>query len=232
MKTTSEEKLSTSIEDYLKTIYSLLAKGDRASTKKIAEELDVSPASVTSMVKKLSNLQPPLVNYKKYYGVTLTSDGERAALKVIRRHRLLEKYMFEVMGFAWDEVHEEAHQLEHFISPTFEERMAHALKNPEFDPHGAPIPNRDLQMPTHSNLKLSELRGGQCAIIRRVPDDDAELLRYLEKIGVIPGERLEVIEFSPFDELLEIHLKGRETFSVLGLGITKKILVELETTNN
>ena len=229
MNATSEEKLSTAIEDYLKTIYDLTTGGERASTNKIAVELNVKPASVTSMIKKLSAMHPPLVDYQKHRGVMLTREGERAALQIIRRHRLLEKYLHEVMDFNLDEVHQAAHQLEHSISPAFEEQMARALDNPPYDPHGAPIPDRDLNMPSHSTLKLSELRQGQRAVIRRVPDDDAQLLRYLEKMGVIPGTVFEVLEFSPFDKVFSVQLEGRDAPISLGDEITSRVFVEVET---
>lgn len=220
-------KLSTSAEDYLKTIYKLSEQGDRVSTNQIAEDLDVSPASVTSMIKKISTMHPPLIIYKKYYGVILTPEGKHAALQIIRRHRLLEKYLYEVMGFSWDQVHEEAHTLEHFISLNFEEQMARALKSTEYDPHGAPIPNKDLKVPSQSNLKLCKLQKGQSAIIKQVPDENSEFLRYLEKNGVIPGKEFKVIETSPFDKSLKIQSKESETSLVLGLETSQSIFIEL-----
>jgi DtxR family Mn-dependent transcriptional regulator len=227
MTTRNQQDLTPAIEDYLKIIYDLSCEGRRVKTKQIAEALDVRPASVTGMIQKLANNDPPLVDYRKHYGVKPTPEGERAALQIIRNHRLLEMFLHETMGFPWDEVHEEAHQLEHVISPEFERRMATVLENPLYDPHGAPIPTQDLEMPSHSNQALADLRTGQCAVIQRVPDDDTELLRYLEKAGVIPNARIEVLDYSDFDRNLKIQISVRDETIVLGPSITRNIFVEL-----
>jgi DtxR family Mn-dependent transcriptional regulator len=220
------ENLTQAIEDYIKAIYDLSTQHCRVCTNQIAEAMDLKSSSVTGMIQKLASTDPPLVDYRKHHGVILTPEGERAALQTIRNHRLLEKFLHETMGFPWDEVHEEAHQLEHVISPAFEKRMAQILNDPQYDPHGAPIPTHDLQMPSHSNQSLSELRNGQCAVIQRVPDKDPALLRYLDKVGVIPNARFEVLEYSPFDSNLKIQVVGRDEPVVLGPSITSQIFVE------
>ncbi len=220
-------QLTQAVEDYLKTIYEIVSLHERASTTQIAEVLDVKPASVTGMLQKLAETDPPLVAYEKHHGVVLTPNGEKAALEVIRHHRLLERFLYEVLGFSWDKVHEEAHRLEHVISEEFEERMAVVLGNPTHDPHGDPIPSRDLTMPSYTTLCLCDLRPGQNAKVKRVPDNDPDLLRYLAKVGIVPEAHLDVVGYSPFDENLKIQVEGEDELVVLGSGITAKIFVKL-----
>jgi DtxR family Mn-dependent transcriptional regulator len=135
------ESLTDSIQDYLKIIYELTVSGEAASTTALAERLGIAPGSVTGMLQKLSSVRPALVSYQKYQGVTLTDAGRRAALKVIRHHRLIEAWLVQSLGYAWDEVHNEAERLEHVISEDFEMRIAAALGHPQRDPHGEPIPS-------------------------------------------------------------------------------------------
>ena len=220
------EQLTEAMEDYLKTIYELVTTHERATTTQIAKVLHVKPASVTGMIQRLAKFDPPLVEYEKHQGVQLTTIGEKAALEVIRHHRLLERFLCEVLGFPWEKVHEEAHRLEHVISEEFEERIAIILGNPTYDPHGDPIPNRDLTMPTFTTLCLCDLREGQITIVKRVPDTDPALLCYLAEVGIVPGAQLEVKGYSPFDENLTIKVEDREEKIVLGPGITNKIYVE------
>ncbi len=171
--------ITYAIEDYLKTIYDLTVSHERASTNQIADALEIKPASVTGMVKKLSRSEPPLVDYQKHRGVALTPEGEKVALETIRHHRLLETFLHEILGYDWDTVHDEADRLEHVISEEFEERIDRALGEPTHDPHGDPIPTRDLKMPSHASTRLCDLRAGQQAVVQRVPDTNPELLRYL-----------------------------------------------------
>ena len=219
-----ETILTQSTQDYLKHIFELSEKGSPASTNDLAARLGVKPASVTGMVKKLASAKPPLVDYQKHQGVTLTPDGERAALEVVRHHRLLESWLVQSLGYSWDEVHEEACRLEHVISEDFEERIAAILGHPTHDPHGDPIPDSELVMPSEDALPLSSLRPTQVALIRRVNDEDPGLLRHLDELGLVPGARLTVTAHSPFDNNLTVKV-GSKT-SVLGLSITGKILVE------
>lgn len=223
----NRENLTQAIEDYLKAIYDLTVLHGRASTKQIAEALNIKPASVTGMVQKLAATEPPLVEYRKHRGVVLTVEGENAALEVLRHHRLLEHFLHQILGFPWEAVHEEADRLEHVISEEFEERLAQFLGDPTHDPHGDPIPTRDLEMPTFATLCLAELQIGQHAIVKRVRDTDPDLLRYLAEIGMVPETRFEVLDFSPFDENLKILVAGREIPVVLGPGITCQIFVEV-----
>lgn len=221
------QTLTESVEDYLKTIYELVSLHGRASTTQIAEVLDVRPASVTGMIQRLAGTDPPLVVYEKHRGALLTPKGEKAALEVIRHHRLLERFLYEILDFSWDKVHEEAHRLEHVISDEFEERMAVVLGNPTYDPHGDPIPSRDLTLPSCTNLSLHDLRVGQSAIVKRVPDTDSALLCHLADKGVVPGTCLEVVGYSPFDENLKIKVAENDELIVFGPSITTKIFVEI-----
>lgn len=218
------DTLSQSTQDYLKHIFELSEGGTPASTNDLAERLGVKPASVTGMIQKLASTEPPLVDYQKHQGVTLTPEGERAALEMLRHHRLLESWLVQSLGYTWDEVHDEACRLEHVISEDFEARMAAALGHPTHDPHGDPIPNAELVMPADEALPLSSLRPTQGAIIRRVNDENPDLLRHLKELGLVPSAQLEVTAHSPFDNNLTVVV-GSKT-SVLGLSITSKILVE------
>lgn len=221
-----EQALTISIQDYLKNIYELTENGEAASTNALAQKLNVKPASVTGMIQKLASSKPALVEYQKHQGVTLTKEGKRGALEVIRHHRLLETWLVQTLGYSWDEVHEEAERLEHVISEDFERRIAAAMGHPLRDPHGELIPTSDLKMPIDVSTPLSALRPGQVATIQRVKASDTDLLRYLEEIGLIPGVRVEVKDYSPFDHNLTIKI-GRKSI-VLGLSITGKIFVEEE----
>src|SRR5512141_419 len=169
------ELLTDSIQDYLKAIYDLTQEGEPASTNALAARLGVEPASVTGMVQKLAAARPPLVDYRKHHGVRLTAAGRRAALEVIRHHRLLEAWLVKTLGYSWDEVHSEAEKLEHVISEEFEERIAASLGYPIRDPHGEPIPSPDLIMPADRSVALATVGGGQKAIVRRVDAQDLQL---------------------------------------------------------
>src|SRR5688572_13121042 len=219
-----EQPLTISIQDYLKHIYELTENGESASTNALAKKLKISPPSVTGMLQKLASAKPALVEYHKHQGVTLTTEGKRAALEVIRHHRLLEAWLVQTLGYSWDEVHEEAERLEHVISEDFEERIAAAMGHPVRDPHGELIPTADLTMPLDDSTPLAALRPGQTATIQRVNASDKNLLRYLEERGLVPGAQIEIKEYSPYDHNLTVKL-GRKTL-VLGLSITNKIYVE------
>jgi DtxR family Mn-dependent transcriptional regulator len=156
--------------------------------------------------------------------VTLTKEGKRAALEVIRHHRLLEAWLVQTLGYSWDEVHEEAERLEHVISEDFERRIAAAMGDPVRDPHGEPIPTADLIMPVVESTPLSALRPGQAAVVKSIKSPETDLLRHLESLGLVPGAKIEVLEYSPFDHNLTIKV-GRKS-CVLGLNITSRILIE------
>lgn len=221
------KKTSTQSEqDYLKRIYELTENGSPASTNDLARELNVKPASVTGMLQKLAAEKPALVEYQKHQGATLTSAGKRAALEVIRHHRLLETWLVQTLGYSWDEVHEEAERLEHVISEDFERRIAAALGNPTRDPHGELIPTENLKMPVEDTTPLSSLRPDQTATILRVVAADPNLLRHLDSLGLTPGIQIEVTEYSAFDNNLTVKV-GKKS-NVLGLNITTKIFVEIK----
>ncbi len=197
-----------SSEDYLKAIYEQVYELGLpyASTGALAHELGVTPASVSSMLKKLAGEEPPLVIHEPYQGARLTDDGERAALEVIRHHRLLESFLSETLGYSWDEVHAEAHRLEHAISEEMEERMAAFLGQPPRDPHGSPIPQRDGTMAMTDDLRLTELPLGQTARVQRVSDHDPALLRYLVRVGLTLDAPIAVTARDPFDGPLHMSI--------------------------
>lgn len=222
------DQLTHAVEDYLKTIYMIQSVYGRASTKQIADRLEVTPASVTGMIQKLAETSPPLVEYRKHQGVTLSADGEKIALEIVRHHRLLELFLHQILGFEWEDVHAEADRLEHVISEEFEERIAKALGDPSHDPHGDPIPTRDFQIPDSPTTCLSDLPKGAVAVVHRVQDKDPELLRYLSEIGVVPHARLEILDISPFDGNLRLRVEGQTEAVVLGPRITNQVFVEAD----
>lgn len=200
--------ISQSVEDYLKAIYVLEEEGGRATTTNIAEALSVSSASVTNMLKRLAVLK--LVTHKSYRGAELTDAGKKIALEIIRHHRLLELYLKEMLGYSWDEVHDEAENLEHHISEQFGDTIAELLNHPTHDPHGDPIPTKDGVVPEMASLAITDAELNKDYLIGRVKDQDPELLRYLEKTGIIPGVKLQVLEIGPFDGPIKITLEGKE----------------------
>ena len=221
------EILTDSIQDYLKVIYELTAEGESASTTSVAARLSIAPPSVTSMLQRLASLKPPLVIYHKYQGVKLTPAGKRAALEIIRHHRLLEAWLVQTFGYSWDEVHAEADKLEHAISEEFEERIAAALGYPARDPHGELIPTVDLVMPSDESVSLSSLQPEQEATVRRVYAQDIDLLRYLEELGLIPSARVKALVVSPYDQVMRVQVSGRKEAVVLGPAITGRVFVEI-----
>jgi DtxR family Mn-dependent transcriptional regulator len=217
--------LSQSVEDYLKAIYVLQSEGGTASTTNIAKALNVSSASVTNMLKRLAKMN--LLEHESYKGAKLTAAGDKIALEVLRHHRLLELYLKDVMGYSWDEVHDEAENLEHHISEQFEDRIAELLNHPTHDPHGDPIPTKDGVMPEMAQLSILQAEEKVPYIIGRVKDQDPELLRYLEKIGVIPGVKIEVIEKTPFNGPVKVKLE-KDQEQTLGHAVASEVyLVEL-----
>ena len=222
------DKASQAIEDYIRTIYDLTQDGERASTKAIAERIGVSPASVTSMVQRLAAERPPLLDYEKHRGVALTATGEQMALEVIRHHRLIETYLHEKLGYSWDEVHEEAHRLEHVISEDLEERIAQALGDPLVDPHGEPIPSRSLEMPAPHTTTLRDLAPGERAVVVQIRAGDPVLLRYLASIGLVPERRVVVHEVSAVDGNAVVEVEGGAGRVILGPSVTGHVHVERE----
>lgn len=221
-------KTSQAAEDYLKVIYELTRKAKRASTNEIAELMEVTPASVTGMLQKLANLHPPLIRYEKHRGAGLTRKGEQVALEVIRHHRLLETFLQAKLDYTWDEVHDEADRLEHVISEEMEERIARVLNNPNYDPHGDPIPSRDFRLPQQSSMTLAEAHSGDQVTVVRISTSDPKLLRYLATIPLTLQSRILVKEISPFDGNMALEVAERADAFILGPGITGKIYVRID----
>jgi DtxR family Mn-dependent transcriptional regulator len=193
---TSPPELSATVQDYLKAIYALEAAGERATTSALADRMGVSAPSATAMTKRLADLG--LVERAPYRGVVLTDTGRRGALEVLRHHRLLERYLVDRLGLSLDEVHAEAELLEHALSEELEARIDAELGYPTYDPHGDPIPDRELRVEPARGRSLLDLEPGSAATVARVPDGDAELLRYLRELALVPGLDAEVVSFAPF----------------------------------
>lgn len=217
-------RLSRSVEDYLKAIYGLCEGGDPAATRDIAERLEVQPASVSGMVKRLAESE--LLEHVPYRGVRLTSTGTREALRILRRHRILETYLHERLGYTWDDVHAEAERLEHAASDRLIERMAHALDDPRHDPHGAPIPDATGAIDAARYPTLADNDLPRRVVIRAVQDEDPEHLRHLHSRGLVPGVELVLESRVPFEGTLRVRVAGEEgEVETLGVNLASRILV-------
>jgi DtxR family Mn-dependent transcriptional regulator len=192
------------VEDYLKAIYEIQREQRSVSTTALAERLDVAPASVTGMIKKLADMK--LVTHEPYQGVALTKPGRKIALEVIRHHRLVELYLTEALGVPWDQVHAEAEKWEHVLSEDLEERIDNLLGHPTTDPHGAPIPSRDGTLAQPAHVRLAHLKPGQSATVAEVSDHDPALLRYLGDLGLYPKVKVTVIAVAPFSGPLTVRV--------------------------
>ena len=201
------ESLTRSVEDYLKAIYRLSPQGRPASTSEIAQRLDLAPASVSGMVKRLS--EQGLLEHVPYKGVQLTPEGRRAALRMLRRHRLIEAYLVAFLGYTWDTVHDEAERLEHAVSDTLVDRMAAVLGHPAVDPHGDPIPTPDGDILEVASTPLAEVPAGATVEIRQVEEGQPDRLRYIASIGLRPGVRVSVVDRQPFQGPITIEVEGR-----------------------
>jgi DtxR family Mn-dependent transcriptional regulator len=214
-------ELTGPVEDYLKAIYELETRQGSAATSDVAEALDVAPASVTGMVRRLA--AQGYLDHVPYHGVQLTEVGRRAALRTIRRHRILESYLTTVLKYPWDRVHDEAERLEHAASDDLIERMADALGNPTVDPHGAPIPTIEGTVAEPALRTLVELPIGESARMLLVSDKDPALLRYLAEIGLQPGTVVTVLARAPFDGPLTLRIGSTE--SMVGPRLAEQVLV-------
>jgi DtxR family Mn-dependent transcriptional regulator len=182
-----------SVDDYLKGIYELSgSEQTRVTSNSLAQHLSVRAASVTGMLQKLAAQKPPLVNYEKHHGARLTAAGRKRALEILRHHRLLERFLHDILDYSWDEVHDEAERLEHFISERLEDRIAAKLGDPETDPHGHPIPERSGAVPARHEILLSKWACGVPAVISSVSDRDAAALREMKRHGLSPGVAITV----------------------------------------
>jgi len=193
---TQAADLTVAVQDYLKAIYALESAGERVTTSALAACMGVSAPSATAMTKRLAELG--LVERSPYRGVALTEGGERGALEVLRHHRLLERYLTDRLGFSIDEVHAEADRLEHALSEELEAKIDEELGFPTHDPHGDPIPDRELRLARGRDRTLVDLQPGERASVSRVPDGDPELLRYLTELGLLPGSDVELVATAPF----------------------------------
>ena len=209
------------IQDYLKSIYELQERDGRVTTTALARRMDVSPASATGMIKKLAVLG--LARHEPYQGVVLAPAGERIALEMIRHHRLVERFLAEVLDVPWDEVHDEAERWEHVLSERLEERIDSALDYPTRDPHGAPIPARDGRVDRAATVPLSELEPGCRGAVSEVSDHDAALLRYVGELGLYPGAELEVVAVGPFEGPVTVRVGDAE--HALGRDVARHLLV-------
>lgn len=214
-------ELSGPVEDYLKAIYELERSAEKAETNAIARLLGIAPASVSGMVRRL--VEQGLITHERYHGVKLTALGRRAALKTLRRHRVIEAYLTTALGYSWDRVHDEAERLEHAASDELIDRMAAAIGEPETDPHGAPIPTREGTLRERSLVALATLLPGAAARIERVSDRNADRLRYLAELGIVPGAMVHVIAREPFGG--PIALRVGETSRTIGVELAAQILV-------
>jgi DtxR family Mn-dependent transcriptional regulator len=187
---------TVAVQDYLKAIYALEVERERVTTSALAARMGVSAPSATAMTKRLAELG--LVERAPYRGVALTEEGMRGALEVLRHHRLLERYLADRLGFSLDEVHAEADRLEHALSEELEAKIDAELGFPTHDPHGDPIPDRDLRLAAARERTLADLGPGERTSIARVPDGDPDLLRYLAELGLVPGSDVEVLAQAPF----------------------------------
>ncbi len=217
--------LSRSAEDYLKAIYQLSEQGDSAATTGIAERLGLTPASVTGMMKRLA--ESGLVDHEPYHGARLTAEGRIAALAVVRRHRVIETYLITKLAYDWSTVHEEAERLEHAVSDELIERMAFALGQPRYDPHGAPIPTKDGEIERVTLVSLAELGTGERAVLRQVGDDDPERLVYLKSVGLVPMVEVTLVDRQPFGGPMTVRIGSVATRDrVIGPELAASILVE------
>lgn len=214
--------LTEPVEDYLKAIYELETRSGAAATSDVAQALQVAPASVTGMIRRLAT--QGLLDHVPYRGVQLTALGRRAALRTIRRHRILETYLTQVLGYAWDRVHDEAERLEHAASDDLIERMSAALGHPTADPHGAPIPTADGRVDERMHRTIADLAVGETVRMLRVSDKDPELLRYLAGIALQPGVEVTLLSRAPFDGPLTLRVGEGEP--VVGSTLAAQVLIE------
>lgn len=198
-----DSKLSQSVGDYVKVIHDLSTEG-AASTSRIADALGLAAASVSNMLARLHD--DGLVAYRRYHGAALTQRGEREALRLLRRHRLIETFMIERLGYTWDEVHNEAETIEHTISDRFAEALAELLGHPSHDPHGDPIPNPDGTLPDTPATPLAELEPGRTLRVARLLTQESDVLAHLAKLGVQPGACVTVRSREPLGGLLEVQI--------------------------
>jgi DtxR family Mn-dependent transcriptional regulator len=215
------------IEDYLKATLTLSETQKRVSTSALSEHLGVKPSSVTAMVKRLSRERPRLMDYKSHQGVCLTEAGKRIALDVVRRHRLIEQFLVSVLDYTWDEVHSEAHRLEHCVTPQFIDRIDRFLHHPPADPHGRPIPCKDGRMNRRRERPICEAEVGEVLHVSSVHSEEAGFLQYLTHIGLVLNGAVRILEAPAVGGGLRIEVisDGAEAQHVIGEGIATQVYV-------
>ena len=218
----SGDSLTGPVEDYLKAIYALGRGTGAVATNDIAQRLLIAPASVSGMVRRLAD--QGLLSYERYRGVKLTDRGRRAALRTLRRHRIIESYLSKALSYPWDRVHSEAERLEHAASDELVDRMASAIGEPNVDPHGAPIPSREGTVDETEYFPLAELGAGLGVRVVRVSDEDPEMLRYLAEIGIIPGVELLIVSKAPFSGPITLRIGA--ALQSIGPSLAAQVLVE------
>jgi DtxR family Mn-dependent transcriptional regulator len=209
-------------QDYLKALYQLHGDQRPVPTRDLAQRLGISSPSVSEMVTRLT--AQGLVEHDRYKGQQLTRDGRKVALELVRHHRLLEMFLVQVLGYSWDEVHDEAERLEHVISERMEQRIFELLGRPELDPHGHAIPSASGKVRSLSERPLSECRAGEKVVVQGVSDEDAARLRELERRGLMPGTHLDVLSVSEYESPIVVRIKGRRLS--VPLGLARAIYVE------
>ena len=222
MTSRTPEEYTAPVEDYLKAIYEIERATGAAATTDIAQRLAIAPASVSGMVRRLAD--QGLLDHERYRGVKLTEEGRRVALRTLRRHRVIEAYLAQALGYPWDRVHAEAERLEHAASDELIDRMAAAIGEPAVDPHGAPIPTREGEIDERPHVSLCDLEPGQDATVVQVSDDDSPRLRYLGELGLVPGARVTLLEQAPFGG--PIKLSVGDTERSIGPALAGIVLVE------
>jgi DtxR family transcriptional regulator, Mn-dependent transcriptional regulator len=218
------DEYTAPVEDYLKAIYEIERLTGAAGTNEIAQRLAIAPASVSGMVRRLAD--QGLLEHERYRGVRLTDEGRRVALRTLRRHRVIESYLTQALGYAWDRVHDEAERLEHAASDELIDRMAAAIGEPSTDPHGAPIPTREGRIEERALRSLGELEPREHGRIVRVSDDDAERLRYLGELGMTPGATVTMVDRAPFGGPIRVRVGGSE--QLIGPALANGVLIEAE----
>jgi DtxR family Mn-dependent transcriptional regulator len=217
----SEPTYTPVVEDYLKAVWMLQQTESPVATSRIAERLGLTPAAVTAMIKRLAEHQ--LLRHEPYYGVRLTAAGEMAALRIIRRHRVLELFLVEKLGYEWDRVHDEAERLEHAASDELIERLARLLGEPERDPHGAAIPSATGEVDLNPYAALGDLAPGDTRRVLEVQVQEPEQLRYLGSLNLKPGAQVQVVEKSPFEGPVSLSVNGER--AVISHSLAQRIRV-------
>jgi DtxR family transcriptional regulator, Mn-dependent transcriptional regulator len=212
---------SEAIEDFLKAVYALQQETDRVQTSALAEALNITPPSTTEMAKKLAKAN--LVEHEPYRGIRLTTSGQRVALEIIRHHRLLELFLVEALGYAWDEVHEEAERLEHAMSERLAQRIAEYLGDPPYDPHGDPIPSAAGDIAERELTPLAEWPESELGRVERLRDQSPEMLRYLADKGLVIGAEVEVRKRDPFDGPLTLRVAGDQ--QMIGQNVARYVFI-------